>query len=205
MKISEYFTILESEKTSIVGGSSSALSGANACSLALMVLCLTIGKNKYKEFEEENIKTKKELENLKNEFLKCADEDAVSFENMKNVYSMPNKSDEEIKQRKIKMQLALKECMIVPEKILELCTNTLDLLTNLTDKTTSSARSDIGAAASFIRNTIDTASLNIYINLSLIDDVEYVEKHTKKVECEIKKNIELSNSIFSSTKKSFGF
>lgn len=203
MKIEDYLEVLSSAKTSIVGGSSSALSGANACSLALMVLSLTLGKKKYEEYEDNNIKIKNNLEKLKMQFLLCADDDAKSFEKMKYVYSMPNESDNDKKIRKNAMQNALKECMIVPEKILALSSEMLENINNLIGKSNVSARSDIGASASFIRNTIDTAILNIYINLASIEDKNYVEEHKILADILVKKNIELADSIFLEIKNSF--
>ena len=72
------------------GGVASSLVASCGISLTLMVCNLTIGKEKYKEYEELVLKVKKEAEELKKEFLELMDKDAETFKIMENVFAMPN-------------------------------------------------------------------------------------------------------------------
>ena len=59
MKITEFLDVLKSDAPAPGGGSASALSGAQGCALLMMVADLTLGKEKYRDFEEICLQAKK--------------------------------------------------------------------------------------------------------------------------------------------------
>ena len=159
------------------GGVASSLVAANGISLTLMVCNLTIGKEKYKEFEEIVTKVKKEAEDLKAEFLKLMDKDAETFKIMENVFAMPNTSDEDKKKRREKMQEACKTCCIVPKEVIEKALRAIEITSSIYGKSNKSAESDLRVANILLRSAVEGAWQNILINLKYIDDDKFIEEY----------------------------
>ncbi|NOZ64318.1 MAG: cyclodeaminase/cyclohydrolase family protein [Caldiserica bacterium] len=70
-----YLEDLASAKPAPGGGSAAALVGALAASLVCMVANFTVGKEKYREFEETAKKVLQEAEKIKDALLQLAEED----------------------------------------------------------------------------------------------------------------------------------
>ncbi|MDO8549102.1 MAG: cyclodeaminase/cyclohydrolase family protein, partial [Ignavibacteria bacterium] len=77
--LKNYLDELSSNSPTPAGGNVSALCGALACSLGMMVCNLTIGKKKYADVENEMKDLLEKLETAKNNFLKLAEEDNEAF------------------------------------------------------------------------------------------------------------------------------
>lgn len=71
------------------GGAAASLSSAMGASLLMMVANHTIGKKKYAEFEELNIRVRDEAEVLLGRFIKGMDDDAEAFKAVSAAFGMP--------------------------------------------------------------------------------------------------------------------
>ena len=78
-KIRVFLDELAGKKAAPGGGSAAALAGAMAASLVVMVAEFTIGKEKYKDINEEMEKVRNEGMNLKDELLELVDEDTRAY------------------------------------------------------------------------------------------------------------------------------
>ena len=159
------------------GGVASSLVASCGISLTLMVCNLTIGKEKYKEFEEQVIKVKDEAEKLRAKFLELMDKDAETFKVMENVFAMPNATDEEKKIRKEKMQEACKTCCLVPKEVIEEALRAIEITNSIYGKSNKSAESDLRVANILLRSAVEGAWQNIIINLKYIDDNKFIEEY----------------------------
>lgn len=159
------------------GGVASSLVAANGISLTLMVCNLTIGKEKYKEFEDTVTKVKKEAEELRKDFLELMDKDAETFKIMEKVFEMPNVTEEEKKFRKEKMQEASKVCCTVPKKIIEKVLRGIEITESIIGKSNKSAESDLVVGKNLLEAAKKGAWENIAINLKYINDEEFVKEY----------------------------
>ena len=86
--IKHFIEKLSSSDSMPGGGVASALTAAIGISLTIMVCNLSIGKEKYKKYEELIKSNKLKAENLKNIFLDLMDKDAENFKCMEEVYKI---------------------------------------------------------------------------------------------------------------------
>ena len=179
LTINEFLQKLSSSDSMPGGGVASALVAANGISLTLMVCNLSIGKEKYKENESLIISVKESALKLQEKFLSLMDKDAETFKIMEDVFSMPNKTDEEKNLRKIKMQEACKVCCAVPKEVIENAIEGVKLTSSLYGKSNKSAESDLVVGNILLRTAIEGAWQNILINLKYIDDDKFIEEYDK--------------------------
>lgn len=159
------------------GGVASSLVAANGISLTLMVCNLTIGKEKYKEFEDLVAKVKKEAEELRKDFLELMDKDAETFKIMEKVFTLPNATEEEKKFRKEKMQEACKVCCTAPKEVIEKALRGIEITESIVGKSNKSAESDLVVGKNLLEAAKKGAWENIAINLKYINDEEFVKEY----------------------------
>ena len=94
-KIDEFLEALSSRQPVPGGGGASALSGALASALGLMVGNLTVGKKKYADVEEEVQGMMRRLEQLQKDMASLADRDAKVFAPLAAAYGIPSCTLEE--------------------------------------------------------------------------------------------------------------
>ena len=98
--IESFLKSLSSSDSMPGGGVVSALVAANGISLILMVINLSIGREKYINYEELLLESKNKSLQLKEDFLELMDKDAENFKTMEKVFKMNNKTNEEKEQKK---------------------------------------------------------------------------------------------------------
>lgn len=187
-RIEDFLEKLSSNASMPGGGVASALVAANGISLVLMVCNLTIGKEKYKEYESHIEKVKRELEEIKNNLLILMNKDAETFSIIEQVFKMPNETEEQKKSRKKAMQEACKICCTVPKEIINVTKRGIILAKSIEGKSNISASSDLVVGITFLKAAIDGAWENVKINLKYIEDKDFIkenEEYINKVKGEI--------------------
>ncbi|NOX97301.1 MAG: cyclodeaminase/cyclohydrolase family protein, partial [Nitrospirae bacterium] len=109
------------------GGSVSALCGALGAAMAGMVANFTVGKEKYKEVEEEVNRILSQSEALRKRLAELMDADVEAYRKVSTAYRMPKTGDEEKAQRSRSIQEACKEALEVPLRTAECCYEILKL------------------------------------------------------------------------------
>ena len=177
------------------GGGASGIAGAFGASLSLMVISLTVGKKKYKAYEEELLGIKEKLEKLKAEFLKLADRDEEVFLPLSKAYSLPKETEEELRIRNEVMGEALKAATEVPLETMEKALKALELTETVAMKGSKLAVSDAGVAAAFLRTALTGASLNVVINLKSMEEGAEKEAYRERYTALLKAGTDLASGI----------
>lgn len=205
LNVKEFIDELSSNSPAPGGGSAAALSAALASALGSMVFNLTINKKAYNEYEED-IKNNilKALENTnsnKNEFLNLMDKDAEEFLELMSAFKLPKNSEEEKNIREIKIQEGYQKALEIPYKVANKAFELYEYIEIAAKYGNKNAISDAGVAALLVQTAVESAVLNVKINLSSIKNEEYkmeIEKQCKLIveEGMIKKNsiIDIVNS-----------
>ena len=201
LSIKEYNDILSSKSSMPGGGSAASLVASLGASLGLMVCNLTIGKEKYKEYEDVVKDSIVELEKIKNDLINMIEEDKVLYENIQNVWTLPKNTDEEKKNREIEMEKACKTCNIIPIKIMEKSYDAIIIINNLLYKTNPNLISDLGDASCNLKAAVDSAYLNVIINVRFIKDKEYNKSIIEKAESIKEKTNEFNEDIYNKVLK----
>lgn len=181
------------------GGGAAALTASLGCALNSMVFNLTVGKKIYNEYAD----NKKELINdglkqsdfNKDEFLRLMDRDAEEFLSLMAVFKFPKNTDEEKKIREGKLQDAYINALKVPLEIAEKAFKIYDYIFTACEYGNVNAISDAGVAALLIQCAIESAVLNVNINLAAIKDENYKSEIKSKCDSLIKQGTEKKNRI----------
>ena len=155
------------------GGAVAALEAALGAALVSMVCNLTIGKEKYRAYEQTMIEARATAEELRAQALALAAEDSASYSAVGAAYALPRGSDAEKAARQARIQEALKGATDVPLRTVALAARVVELCAHIVDGANTNAISDVGVGALSARAALDGAALNVKINLALIKDEEF--------------------------------
>ena len=164
------------------GGSVSALAASLGTALTSMVCRLTIGKKKYANVQSEMEEVLKRSEELRTKFTAIIDEDTAAFNKVMAAIGLPKETDEERVTRSTAIQETTKSATLVPLKLMELCEEAIGLVKIIVEKGNQNSLSDAGVAALMIRAGCEGAALNVKINLTSLNDIEFITITKSKVE-----------------------
>ncbi|MGB2783447.1 MAG: cyclodeaminase/cyclohydrolase family protein [Atribacterota bacterium] len=169
-KVHNFLDELASNSPTPGGGSVAALAGALGAALISMVGNLTIGKKKYEDVEEDIKKIISSSEKLRYELSQLIEEDVMAFNNFMATYKMLKETEDEKKIRAEKIQESLIEAAKVPLTVAYKCLEVLSLSKEVAEKGNINVISDAGVAALMAEAALESAILNVKINLTMIKD-----------------------------------
>ena len=176
MTVTGYLDTVMSDAPAPGGGSVSALSSTQACALVSMVADLTIGREKYAEYEEVCKETKARMQELYKDLYAGVDKDTDAFIKVSDAYKMPKDTDE----LKAKRSAAIREANVgateVPYNTVKLSLEGLRAMKNMAGRFNQNAASDFGVAALSFLTGARGAWLNVKINLPGVKDEELKAK-----------------------------
>jgi glutamate formiminotransferase/formiminotetrahydrofolate cyclodeaminase len=191
----DFIEEVASSKPTPGGGSVAACVGALGAALGSMVGRLTIGRKKYAEVEEEMQKVLQQTESLKKELIDLIARDAESFNKVMDAFKLSQNTPEEIERRKKAIVDASLGAALVPLETMEKSLEVLKLCKIVAEKGNINAASDAGSSAILSRAAIESASLNVRINLKSIEEEEKKNDLAQRMQRLKDEAINLSNEI----------
>ena len=176
-KVTEFVQLLASEAPAPGGGSAAALAGATGASLAAMVAALTLGKEKYREYEAQTVALQNKGNELQTRFLELIDADTAAFNDVSAAYKLPKQTEDEKEKRREAIEQSLKKATQTPFDMMKTALECLQVVVSAVGKTNASAASDLGVAAYSLRAATEGAWLNVLINLGGIKDEAFVAQY----------------------------
>lgn len=192
----EYGKVLSSKNPVPGGGSVSAMVGALSASLAAMVANLTIGKNKYKDYQLDMESLLEEAIALRDDLYKLVQEDTEVFEPLSKAYGMDSSTEEAKLEKEKVMEDALNRACSVPLRIIELSAKTIELHKVAMEKGNTLAISDAGVGASLAKSAMESGLLNVYINTKFMKNQTTAKQLNEKSEEIVKKYSVLADEIY---------
>lgn len=192
----EFTYELSSKKPVPGGGGAAALTGSLGVALNMMVANFSKGKKKFIQYESQHENILKRGEELRIEFLNLVEKDAINFEPLSKAYSMPSTSDEEKKVKEKEMQKCLKIACKAPLETMELIFEGIKLHEELTEIASLNIISDIGVGVQLLKAGLNSAYLNVLINIKSITDDLYVDDIMKKVQILLSDGNEKADEIY---------
>lgn len=168
--IGEFLKELSSKTPTPGGGGASAGVGAYAMALGIMVTNLTMGKKKYESYEEELKEIRLKLTELEKKLADLVDKDAEAFTPLSLAYKLPSSTDKEKEFKEQELEKALLVASLVPKEIMETIYEGMGYFETLVKKGSALAVSDVGAGINLAFSALESASLNIFINTSMMKD-----------------------------------
>lgn len=170
MTVREYLDVLKSDAPAPGGGSVSALAGAQGAGLLLMVCDLTLGKEKFKDFEEVVKEAKPVLEEAEAALMAGIDRDTEAFNLVMDAFAMPKSTDEEKAARTDAIQKGTAAATEAPLENMEHALHALEAAEKIAGKFNPNCMSDFGVGVMSLKLCIQGAYMNVKINLPGIKD-----------------------------------
>lgn len=186
------------------GGSAAALVGAEAAGLVGMVCYLTLGKEKYADVQADIENLKDDTEALRADLQRLLQEDTEAFAEASAAYKLPKETDEQKKVRSEKIQAGLKKATEVPFAIGERSLQVARLSLVAAEKGNKGAVSDAGVAVVFAEAAVQSAAMNVRINLVSIKDEAYVADKWSKMQEMMKEVVTLREKVLKITYDTIG-
>ncbi|MDD6043900.1 MAG: cyclodeaminase/cyclohydrolase family protein [Eubacteriaceae bacterium] len=170
MQVKEYLDVLKSDAPAPGGGSVSALAGAQGVGLFMMVADLTLGKEKYADYQEVCREAREKGVALYEELVESVDKDTEAFNLVAAAFKMPKETEEEKAARRKAIADGTLVSTEVPFRTMQLGYEGLQLARTLIGKSNPNAASDLGVAILNLTACIKGAWLNVKINLPGVKD-----------------------------------
>lgn len=164
---------LENPKVEIAGGSVVGMVLSIINSLNIYICNLTIGKNKYKDVEDEVIKIKKKNEELRNKTLNIIDEDGQILDKILKTYKTR-------KEEPKKYEEACKNGVEFCYNVVKLSIETLSLANELEKIGNKMLSSDFKICKKYAFTSVEAGIINVEINLESVNDEKYKENIKNK-------------------------
>lgn len=187
-KIENFLEELSSEVPSPGGGSTAALVFALSASLNSMVYSLTVGKKAYealKDEEKEKMlilhKEAKKLVIAAEEFM---EKDRKDFLSLMESYKLPKSNEKEIEFRKEKIKEFTIKAMNTPMELAEECIKFYENIEFAIRYGNKNLVSDAGVAATLLHSAIESAIINVKVNLNFLREEEFcaeIEEKANKI------------------------
>jgi len=199
--IKKYLEDLGARLPSPGGGSAAALVGALGTSLASMSCNFTAGNLKFEGNEAEIKGILSNLSGMTVEFEQLIDEDAKAYAKVTLAYKLSKNTFEEKEKRRAAIQKALNEAMVVPTRIAKLASEILDISSRLIDIANPGLITDTAMSAILAFACLESAVLNVEINLYALDDKDFIQKTQSELNQLIEKGRVLKEEVSAKTEK----
>lgn len=178
----EFLSKLASNAPTPGGGGGAAMAGALAVALTSMVGNLTVGKEKFAEYEAEAQEILLQAEALRTQFLQLVNADAEVFNTFMICYRLPKVTDEEKLKRNQAIQNAAKQAAEVPLQIAEASLKVMHLAKRIAAIGNPTAVTDAAVSSIMGRAALRSAVYNVVVNLKLIKDEAYNQEMYVKLD-----------------------
>ena len=182
LTVQDFIEQLASASPTPGGGSASALAGAMAAAMVEMAANLTVGREKFRDVEEEMRVVLARAGELRELMLNAVDEDTDAFDEVSAAYKMPKDSDTEKAARTEAIQAALKGATEVPLRVAKAAMETYQLGQVAIQKANPNVASDARVAMLLAEAARDGARANVDINLGMIKDEAFLARMRDELE-----------------------
>ncbi len=181
MKINNFLSELASSSPAPGGGSVAAFAGSLGAALSSMVCNLTIGKEKYSEVQNEIKDTLKKSEKIRKDLIRLIDEDTKAFNDVMKAFKMPKETETQKQKRSQAIQEGYKTATKVPFETAKTCEKILDISKIVADKGNQNSITDSAVSALMAQAGVESAILNVKINLGSIKDEKFVNQISSEI------------------------
>ena len=178
-----------------------ALSGALGVTLLSMVANYTLGKEKFKKVEDRIKKILIELEDYLKSFTEFIQEDIQAYGKFSQVSQMPKGTPEEKEERAKFLQEALKEASEVPLKVALFSFKVIQIAKELLSTGNPNLISDVGVGVIMVQAALESAALNVEINLKYIKNTAFTKKKRKELTKILTRGMKIKEEVLEEVKK----
>ena len=174
MKLSEFVRETASDSLAPGGGSTAACVGALGAALGSMVANITSHKRGYDDQWKEFSDWAEKGKTIYEELLKLVDKDTQAFNMIMEAFRLPKETAEEITVRKGKVQMATKNAIDIPFRIMQLSYQSMDVIEAMAETGNPNSVTDAGVGALCAATAVSGAYLNVLVNASSYKNKEAI-------------------------------
>lgn len=175
--VNEFIENVASGAATPGGGSVAAVAGAAGAALGEMVCNNTVTKDEYADVADDLEAIGSELTTHRTRLLELADEDSAAFDEVMAAFKTP-----EDEGRDEAIEDASKLATEVPLETAEECLAVVEHAVEVTEKGNVNSVTDGGVGGLLAHAALQSALYNVEINLSSIDDEEFVQATMSRAE-----------------------
>jgi methenyltetrahydrofolate cyclohydrolase len=176
MSVGQLLQRLGSSDPAPGGGAAAALAGALGAALVRMTANLTIGRPRLVEVEDQARGIDARAADLCQRLGALGDADTVAFEQVSAAYKLPRADDAQKAARSEAIQAALQGAAAVPLETMRLCADVLELAEEAAPLLNPAVISDVLVGAQLAQAGLESAALNVEINLAAMTDLSATER-----------------------------
>jgi methenyltetrahydrofolate cyclohydrolase len=176
MSVGQLLQRLGSSDPAPGGGAAAALAGALGAALVRMTANLTIGRPRLVEVEDQARRIDARAAELCQRLAALGDADTVAFEQVSAAYKLPRADEAQKAARSEAIQAALQGAAAVPLETMRLCADVLALAEQAAPLLNPAVISDVLVGAQLAQAGLESAALNVEINLAAMTDVSATER-----------------------------
>ncbi|WP_194190568.1 cyclodeaminase/cyclohydrolase family protein [Clostridium chrysemydis] len=198
-KIQEFIEDLSSDSPSPGGGSTAALVAALSGCLNSMVYSLTVGKKAFDNLDSDKreclIKFAEECSEFTKLTIVMMEEDRKCFNELMESYKLPKETEEEKDYRKKDIKEKTNGAMKAPLNLLRACIKFYDNILFAAKYGNKMLVSDAGVSAILLHAAIESAIINVKINLNSLKGEEFYKDIDEELEDSNMKSLRLKSEI----------
>jgi methenyltetrahydrofolate cyclohydrolase len=176
MSVGQLLQRLGSSDPAPGGGAAAALAGALGAALVRMTANLTIGRPRLAEVEDQARRIDSRAADLCQRLAALGDADTVAFEQVSAAYKLPRADAAQKAERSEAIQAALQSAAAVPLETMRLCADVLELAEEAAPLLNPAVISDVLVGAQLAQAGLESAALNVEINLAAMTDLRATER-----------------------------
>lgn len=166
MTVDAFMTALAAKQPVPGGGAAAACVLAQAAALGSMVIAYTLGKPKFAEHQARLERLNLIFTNARIDALDLADRDASAYLTLNALWKLP--ADQ--RSARPDWHAAVAEAIAAPSAIADLAMGVLAALASMSKITSAQLASDLRIAQLFAHTAMESALLNVHVNLSQVSD-----------------------------------
>ena len=179
MPLNDFVEETASESPAPGGGSVSAYMGSLGVALGTMVANISSHKRGWDDRWEEFSDWADKGKTYQTELLGLVDEDTSAFNKIIDAFRLPDKTEEEKKNRDTTIENATKNAIMVPFRVMKIALDSFEVLEAMAETGNPNSISDVGVGALATRACIRGAFLNVQINTSGLKDKKFIAEVIK--------------------------
>ncbi len=180
LTIKEYLEKTAGKNAVPAGGSASALSAALAASLTEKIANLIASKQEDEAAKAEIEEISERMNALREEFTLCIDRDVEAYQELANVYKMPEETEDDKKDRDEQIQKAILIAAMRPFDVAEMAVMMMDFIFEVAKQADKMTITDVCAAMSLAHSAVLGSVLITKENILLLKSTGIVIELTKK-------------------------
>ncbi|HEY6928414.1 MAG TPA: cyclodeaminase/cyclohydrolase family protein [Thermoanaerobaculia bacterium] len=198
-----FLSAVASEAPTPGGGTAAAVAGALGAALTEMVAALTLSKEKFASAHTAMRSISEAARRAREEFSRLAREDSTAYDSVVAARRLPKETEDQKASRQEAIQNANRKATEVPMRTARLAATLLSALPELVEKGNPNALSDAGSAAILLEGAVESALLNVGINLPGVSDLVFVGQMQKETAALQVDSQRLRSQIVAAVRKTF--